>query len=97
MCLDKFLRQILAWLEVRTTLKSIESLSEGYYPLKYADLDDFVRHLHVIIVEEETDGLVYRKTIVGFYKKKQVTLVLWSCGISIVRCWITWNTSNNVP
>lgn len=97
MCLNKFLRRILAWLEVRTVLKSIESLSEGYYSFKHAELDDLIGYLCVVNIEEETDGLVYRKTIVGFYKKKRVTLVLWSCGISIVRCWIMWDTSNNVP
>jgi len=71
-------------------LKLIKMLTEGRYSLKYATIEDFERHLEIERIYEEIDGLVYRKTITGFYANKFVELNLWSCGISIVRHWVCW-------
>ena len=71
-------------------LKLIKMLSEGVYNLKYATIDDFEKYLEIEEIKEETDGLVYRKTITGFYINKFVELNFWSCDITTVRHWICW-------
>jgi hypothetical protein len=59
------LKRFLAILEVGLVLKLIGLLSEGCYYLKYAEIDDLEKNLTSKEVTEETDGLVYRKTVRG--------------------------------
>ena len=90
MPLKEVSKRILSLLEVRFVLKLVNVLSEGCYYLKHAEIEDFVRYLEDVEVEEDTDGLTYLKTIRGIYGDKSVELNLWSCGISVVRKWVTW-------
>ena len=56
-------------LEVWFVLKLMNVLSEGCYYLKHAEIEDFVRHLEDVEVEENTDGLTYlvvRNTVSSF-------------------------------
>jgi len=86
----KLLEWVSRKIEVKIVLKLIKMLTEGKYSLKFATIEDFEEHLKIERIYEETDGLVYRKTVMGFYANKFVELNLWSSGISIVKVWVQW-------
>ncbi len=81
---------VLAKMEVKIVLKLIKMLEEGRYNLKYATIEDFEKYLKIEGIEEETDGLVYRKTVTGVYSDKFVELNVWSCDITTFRHWVCW-------
>ena len=84
------IEKILSKVEIWFVLKLIGILAEGCYYLRYASSEDFEKCIKVRDAEEEFDGLVYRRTVRGTYGGKLIQLHVWSCGISIVRCWIEW-------
>ena len=82
--------RILSKIEVWFVLRMIRILAKGCYYFRHANSRDLEKYLKVEEVEDEFDGLVYRKIVKGTYANKLVRLYTWSCGISIVRCWIEW-------
>jgi len=82
--------RILSKIEVKFVLRMIRILARGCYYFRYASSEDLERYLRIEEVEEEFDGLIYRKIVRGSYADKLVWLCTWSSGISVVRCWIEW-------
>jgi len=82
--------KILSKVEVLFVLRMIRILAEGCYYFRHASSEDFEKYIGVEEVEEEFDGLVYRRIVKGTYADKLIQLYTWSCGISIARCWIEW-------
>lgn len=84
------LERALSKIEIWFILRMIRILAKGCYYFRHASSEDLEKYLEVKEVEEEFDGLVYRKIIKGTYADKLIWLCTWSCGISIIRCWIEW-------
>jgi len=63
------LKRVLGLLEVAFVLKLVKMLSEGCYYLRYAEVEDFVKYLKEVEVEENSDGLTYLKTVRGIYEE----------------------------